>query len=431
MRTISISTILIAIICVSAIFTSEAKGADKGFVTVRNGEFYIGNKPYRYVGTNFWYGTILASEGGGGNRARLKKELDLMKKTGIDNLRILVGGDGPEGIPSHIEPTLQTAPGVYNDTILEGLDYLLVQMEKRGMKAILYMDNAWEWSGGYATYLQWAGEGKAPIPSVDGWPTYMKYVQKFVNCEKAMQMSLNHVKFIASRVNSITGKPYSECPAIMAWQVANEPRAFSDANKKAFAEWVHRTAIAIKSVDKNHLVCTGSEGMHGCEDDMALFNEIHSFPEIDYANVHIWPYNWEWINKETVIKNVQPSCENTKDYIEKHYALMSKIGKPITLEEFGYPRDGFVFTPGSPTTGRDAYYKYVFSIIRDSGMIAGCNFWGWGGYAQPCHKYWERGDDYCGDPSQEEQGLNSVFATDKSTLDIIKQMAKEIKKANK
>jgi mannan endo-1,4-beta-mannosidase len=73
----------------------------------------------------------------------------------------------------------------------------------------------------------------------------------------------------------------------------------------------------------------------------------------------------------------------------------------------------------------------VFSIIRDSGMIAGCNFWGWGGYAQPCHKYWERGDDYCGDPSQEEQGLNSVFATDKSTLDIIKQMAKEIKKANK
>ena len=38
------------------------------FVTVRDGHFYIGDKEYRYVGTNFWYGAILASEGQGSNR---------------------------------------------------------------------------------------------------------------------------------------------------------------------------------------------------------------------------------------------------------------------------------------------------------------------------------------------------------------------------
>ncbi|HPB78275.1 MAG TPA: hypothetical protein PLU09_06130, partial [Bacteroidales bacterium] len=27
---------------------------------------------------------------------------------------------------------------------------------------------------------------------------------------------------------------------------------------------------------------------------------------------------------------------------------------------------------------------------------------------------WEPGDDYCGDPAQEEQGLNSVFAQDET-----------------
>ena len=31
------------------------------------------------------------------------------------------------------------------------------------------------------------------------------------------------------------------------------------------------------------------------------------------------------------------------------------------------------------------------------------------------------GDDYTGDPAQEAQGLNSVFATDTSTLEVVRQ----------
>ena len=106
---------------------------------------------YRYVGANFWYGAILASEGRGGDRARLARELDLLQSIGVDNLRVLVGGDGEENVPSHIMPVLQTSPGVYNDTILDGLDYLMAELERRGMKAVLFLNNAWEWSGGYGT----------------------------------------------------------------------------------------------------------------------------------------------------------------------------------------------------------------------------------------------------------------------------------------
>lgn len=47
-----------------------------------------------FVGTNFWYGAILGSEGEGGNRERLHKELDFLKSIGINNLRVLVGADG-------------------------------------------------------------------------------------------------------------------------------------------------------------------------------------------------------------------------------------------------------------------------------------------------------------------------------------------------
>ena len=37
------------------------------FVTVQDGQFLRGGKPYTYIGTNFWYGPILASDGEGGD----------------------------------------------------------------------------------------------------------------------------------------------------------------------------------------------------------------------------------------------------------------------------------------------------------------------------------------------------------------------------
>ncbi len=129
---------------------------------------------------------------------------------------------------------------------------------------------------------------------------------------------------------------------------------------------------------------------------------------------------------------MQRSCENSRDYIDRHLKICEEIKKPLVMEEFGYPRDGFCFTPGSPTEARDSYYKYVFQLVADNmkrgGHFAGCNFWAWGGFAQPRHEQWQVGDPYTGDPAQEQQGLNSVFAKDKSTLKVIREEIRLIKK---
>lgn len=418
------AAVLIAASCSNGKNNTTATEQDVNFITVKNGEFYDGDSVYRYIGTNFWYGPLLASDGSFGNRERLAAELDSLQAIGIDNLRVLAGGDGPDGLASHIEPNLQTAPGVYNDTILRGLDYFIAELEKRGMKAVIYLNNAWEWSGGYSAYLEWAGHGKAVIPSVDGWPAYMDYVKQFVQSDSAKTLAANHVRNIVTRTNSVTGLPYSESPAIMSWQIANEPRAFGEDNKEAFAEWIGETARLIKSLDPNHLVSVGSEGSHGCEEDIELWTRIHSFPEVDYGTIHIWPYNWSWISESTVTDSVAAACRNTDAYIDAHHARLSPAGKPIVLEEFGYPRDGMATAPGSPVTGRDSYYSHVFSQVRNTGKIAGVNFWGWGGLAVPAHDTWQHGDDYTGDPAQEPQGLNSVFACDTTTIAIIRDAAK-------
>lgn len=418
--------IAIIISMVSCVGQASTSSKSSDFVTIEDGHFVRNGKPYYYVGANFWYGAILASAGQGGNRERLVAELDSLKSIGVDNLRILVGADGENGLPSRVQPTLQTAPGVYNDTILDGLDYLLVEMGKRDMKAILYLNNAWEWSGGYSVYLQWSGKGKAPIPSVDGWPAYMDYVRQYMKCKEAQELFANHVRFILGRSNRYSGCAYVDEPAIMTWQVGNEPRCFADENKEAFVDWMQSVTALIKSIDKNHLVSSGSEGKHGCEQDIKLFEDIHSDPNMDYMNIHIWPYNWGWANKDSLSENIERSKEKTMAYIEEHLVLANKYSKPIVLEEFGYPRDGFQFGRETTTSARDEYYGFIFDYIAEQaasrGNFAGCNFWAWGGDAQPSseHVFWQTGDDYTGDPAQEEQGLNSVFSTD-STIVVIRE----------
>lgn len=406
--------------------------AQTGFVKVKDGHFIRHGQPYYYVGTNFWYGAILGSEGQGGDRKRLCRELDKMKSLGIDNLRILVGSDGKRGVKTKVEPTLQEAPGVYNDTILAGLDYLLMQMEKRNMVAVLYLNNSWEWSGGYGYYLEQAGMGKAPRPNEDGYPAFMNFVAKYASCEKAHQLFYDYVRFIIGRTNRYTHRRYVDDPAIMSWQIGNEPRAFSKEALPAFEHWLAEASSLIRSLDSNHLISIGSEGSWGCENDIACYERICADKNVDYCNIHLWPYNWSWARQDHLVEDLGVSCQNTKEYIDQHLDVCARIKKPLVMEEFGYPRDGFSFTPGSSTVGRDGYYQYVFGLVADNaekgGYFAGCNFWGWGGFAQPMHEQWQVGDDYTGDPAQEAQGLNSVFVKDASTLKVIRSQVKRMQR---
>ena len=154
-------------LAVSACSPKPQAPAEHTFITVNDsGQFVRDGKPYYYVGANFWYGAILGSTGRGGDRERLHRELDFLKDIGVNNLRVLVGADGPDGVKTRVEPSLQREPGVYNDTIPDGLDYFMNELKKRDMTAVLYLNNSWEWSGGYSLYLQWTGHGDAVVPAI-------------------------------------------------------------------------------------------------------------------------------------------------------------------------------------------------------------------------------------------------------------------------
>ena len=92
-----------------------AKGND--FVTVHNGKLMRDGKPYRFIGVNYWYGPLIAAPHGG-DRARLKRELDLLQKVGVTNVRSMVGVDGVSTYVAQLPFPLQKKPGVYDDNTL-------------------------------------------------------------------------------------------------------------------------------------------------------------------------------------------------------------------------------------------------------------------------------------------------------------------------
>ncbi|MCL1937100.1 MAG: cellulase family glycosylhydrolase [Candidatus Azobacteroides sp.] len=402
----------------------------QGFVQVQNGRLAIDEKPYYFIGTNFWFGAILGSEGQGGNRERLTKELDFMKSIGINNLRVLIGADGYPGQEVKVMPTLQLEPGVYNDTIFDGLDYLMAELGKRSMYAVLYINNSWEWSGGYGQYLNWAGKGEVPKEGVRDWIKFQAHVAQYANCDECKILFFNHIKHILGRTNPYTGLKYTDDPVLMSWQVGNEPRAFSTEAKDAFAQWLAETTALIRSLDAKHLISLGNEGAMGCENDLELYERIHADLNVDYITIHIWPKNWSWIDTANIPGSLGIAIEKTNAYLNAHLEIAKKLNKPLVIEEFGFPRDHHLYSRSDPSKARDQYYENIFrQVVASSdhkGLLAGCNFWAWGGFGQPAHTYWKPWDDYVGDPSQEEQGLNSVFDTD-STIETIRTFTAELK----
>jgi len=404
------------------------------FIRVRGTHFYHGSRPYYYAGTNLWHGCYLGSPGETGDRERLLRELDTLKANGLVNLRILAASE-ESYIRRSIRPAIQRSPGVLDDSLHAGLDYLLAAMAERHMHAVLYLNNYWEWSGGMAQYTAWANGGGGIDPEDStGYRGFMNYSATFYANQNATALFREYVRRIVTRENSRNGRFYRDDPTIMAWQLANEPRPGTDspvgeANLPEFYRWIAETAAYIHSLDTNHLVSTGSEGTVGCLRSAEYFLASHLSRNVDYLTFHLWPLNWGWFNPRRINETLPRTEKNALEYIDRHIGFARRLDRPIVMEEFGLGRDSGKTEVGTPTTARDHYYALVFSVLYDSARagapIAGSNFWTWGGEerGREPRQAWRKGDPLIGDPPQEAQGLNSIFDADRSTMEIIRDHA--------
>jgi mannan endo-1,4-beta-mannosidase len=411
---------------------SSACKQNENFVTTEGTHFKIGAKEYHYLGTNFWYGLNLGSKGAGGDRERLIRELDRLKAMGINNLRIMAASEGPDSEPYRMVPALQTAPGVYNEEVVDGLDFLLHEMKLRNMYAIVCLSNFWNWSGGMGQYIVWTHAADSipyPPPHPRGdWGRYQEFVANFYSNQQAVTMLNNHITYIVNRKNSYSNVEYKNDPTIMAWQLCNEPRGLTHTD--AYRKWIENTAGLIKQLDNNHLVTTGSEGTTSSPYSGTDPEKDHSFSNIDYMTIHIWVQNWDIYNPLRAAETYDSAVTYALNYLDQHEALARKLNKPLVLEEFGISRDSNSHDAASSVAIRDKYYASIFEgIYRKSrepnSVVAGCNFWAWGGEGRPRQPacMWKANDDFIGDPPHETQGWYSVYDRDSTTNLIIHDYA--------
>src|SRR5690606_22033474 len=121
-------------------------------------------------------------------------------------------------------------PGDFNEQAFRTLDLAVELAGQKGVRLIIPLVDNWKWQGGRAEYAAFRGMGP------DDFWTDEQVISDF---EKT-------VRYVLTRVNTRTGVPYRDDPAILGWETGNEldsPPA-----------WTRRIARLMKQLDPNHLV---------------------------------------------------------------------------------------------------------------------------------------------------------------------------------
>jgi len=91
----------------------------------------------------------------------------------------------------------------------------------------------------------------------------------FFSDPQAWAMYESHLEAVLDRRNAFSGRRYREDPAILGFNLINEPRcetwAVPDC-QELLQRWIERAAAAFKSRDSRHLLSVGSEGFFAHED---------------------------------------------------------------------------------------------------------------------------------------------------------------------
>jgi len=332
---------------------------------------------------------LAADASQGGNYTRLVIELDQMAAKGVNHLRIMASSEGaPTPQPFRMSPALMDAPGKYNEDVFRGLDICLDEMSKRGMRATMTLNNAWQWSGGFAQYISWATNRTIPYPSGwnmtknpqretpgTGWGDYSdagdgaKSYDEFIDfaCEiytneKAEAWYKDHIKTVMDRTNTVNGRKYTEDATIMTWQLANEPQVagLGDASDTLYP-WVSRISTYIRSLSANQLVSVGLESKQG----ETVFKLTHNVSTVDYATSHCWVQNWGVYDMyDPTNTSLLAAKEFAKGFVRDTAKWAQDVGKPLFLEEFGMARDNFEnklkeypYLSTTKTTHKDDYFE--------------------------------------------------------------------------
>jgi len=272
------------------IFFSNAQF--KNFISVKGDKLMDGEAELRFISCNVpnlhYIEDYLPFSGT--NQWRLPDEFEIrdalmsVKQMGGKVARIYVFSVKKEG--DTVEIFHVEGPGKFNEETFRTFDKVLQIANEVGIRLIVPFVDNWWWWGGPKEYAGFRGKPKEAFWT-DG--------QLIADFKKT-------IEFVLNRTNTITGIPYKQDKAILAWETGNEiSPPFS---------WTKEIAAYIKSIDANHLVLEGSGARE-------ISKEALEDPNLDILATHYYHNAKTAVN--FIVKNRQ----------------MTKGKKPFVVGEFG------------------------------------------------------------------------------------------------
>ncbi len=305
---------------------------EPGFVRANGIHFSLDGQPFRVAGANNYY---LGFE----SDSMVTPVFELAAQMGLNTIRTwafldctaTVSGSVPANAKDGVffqYLNSNTGLPAFNDGPdgLERLDRTIFLAEQKGIRLILPLVNYWDDFGGINQYLQWFGLAGS---------------DQFYRNADVKNAYRNYVEHLLLRVNTRTGRQYRNEPAILAWELANEPRCVGRVGNPlsdgidTLLGWVNEMSSFIRSLDPNHLIGVGDEGYfrHNFAPDNNLYNgsfgvdceKLLGVPTVDFGTCHLYP---DYSPEES------PDVFGTR-WVLEHIEAGQRAGKPMIIEEYG------------------------------------------------------------------------------------------------
>jgi len=314
-------------------------------VRTRAGAFLAGGEEVLPHGINSY---PLLQQIGEGNLEAISDILGQAVAMGRPILRtaaFMDGGDNPARI--------RDEDGTIREEGLVALDRVVAEADAQGVRLLLMLTSNWDNYGGAQAVVDAAAPGEG-LPKDAFWSE-----------PRAVAAQVEYLRAIAQRTNTLTGRAYSADPAVLGWELANEPRCDDEdwCDADTLATWAAVMSQALRQAGARQPIFWGGAGYLGRHGED--LREIAERADVDVLTLHLYLHHSDpLLYRLPRGMRVDAAIDLGAEIIRDRARVALDNGLPLVVEELGWiPPDG-----ADRDAERAEVYEGWLAVAHDEGL---------------------------------------------------------------